>query len=44
MPLGDAELGPPPQPVPSGMAVSLQVVCPRDQHISPYGISAPGCY
>ena len=44
MPLGDAELGPPPQPVPSGMAVTLQVICPQHQDISPYGISAPGCY
>ncbi len=46
MQLGDAELGPAPQAVPSGMAVTLQVICPHRQDGAGYGDGTrkPACF
>lgn len=46
MQVGDAELGPPPQAVPGGMAVTLQVVCPHRNDGAGYGDGTrkPDCH
>jgi hypothetical protein len=46
MQVGDAEIGPTPQAVPSAMAVKLQVICPRRQDRAGYddGTRRPGCF
>jgi hypothetical protein len=46
MPLGGAQQAPAPQAVPSGMAVTLQVICPHrhDDAGFAYGVREPGCF
>jgi hypothetical protein len=46
MQVGDAEIGPTPQAVPSGMAVRIQVNCPRRFNRAAFeaGLRNPGCF